>query len=162
MGYVKWVGWESDTNTWEPVEHLDECKEKLEEFERRWRRRQEKKEQRRREERERKFKERRERELKAAARLKVDSDDDDNGYAVERKKEKEKKRVVTEIAKKRRRKRIKTEMEKGRRPKNTKRIRIGKEKTGMINIAVREKRKLPRKRANPNTSGISNLKKFLE
>jgi len=94
--YVKWVGWESDTNTWEPVEHLDECKEKLEEFERRWRRRQEKKEQRRREERERKFKERRERELKAAARLKVDSDDDDNGYAVERKKEKEKKRIVTD------------------------------------------------------------------
>ena len=32
--YVKWVGWESDTNTWEPVQHLDECREKLLDFER--------------------------------------------------------------------------------------------------------------------------------
>jgi hypothetical protein len=86
--YVKWVGWESDTNTWEPVEHLDECKEKLLDFERTWRRKQEKKERRRREEREQKLKERREKELKNAARLKVDIDD--GGYGQERKKEKKK------------------------------------------------------------------------
>jgi len=92
--YVKWVGWESDTNTWEPVEHLEESKELLEEFERKWRRKQEKKELRRREERERKLKERRERELKNAARLKVDSDSDGGGYNVERKKEK--KRIVSD------------------------------------------------------------------
>eukprot|EP00090_Calanus_glacialis_P041849 TRINITY_DN74406_c0_g1_i1.p1 TRINITY_DN74406_c0_g1~~TRINITY_DN74406_c0_g1_i1.p1 ORF type:complete len:326 (-),score=158.52 TRINITY_DN74406_c0_g1_i1:108-1085(-) len=91
--YVKWVGWESDTNTWEPVEHLDECKEKLLDFERRWRRKQEKKEQRRREEREHKLKERRERELKNAARLKVEGGDD-GGYGQERKKEK--KKIVSE------------------------------------------------------------------
>merc|ERR1712083_849720 len=93
--YVKWVGWESDTNTWEPKEHLDECKEKLVDFERRWRRKQEKREERRREERERKIKERRERELKAAARFKVDSDDDGGVTgALERKKEK--KRIVSD------------------------------------------------------------------
>jgi len=92
--YVKWVGWESDTNTWEPREHLDECKEKLEDFERRWRRKQEKREERRREERERKIKERRERELKAAARFKVDSDDD-GGFAGALERKKEKKRIVS-------------------------------------------------------------------
>ena len=32
--YVKWVGWESDTNTWEPVAHLADCPNKLQEFER--------------------------------------------------------------------------------------------------------------------------------
>jgi len=92
--YVKWVGWESDTNTWEPVQHLDECREKLLDFERRWRRKQEKKEERRKEEREQKLKERRERELKAAARLKVDSDDGGGYGGLERKKEK--KRVVSD------------------------------------------------------------------
>merc|ERR1712083_1070219 len=49
--YVKWVGWDSDTNTWEPVEHLaEDCKEKLEDFERRWKKRQERKEEKRMEE----------------------------------------------------------------------------------------------------------------
>ena len=38
------MGWDSDTNTWEPVEHLaEDCKEKLEDFERRWKKRQERK-----------------------------------------------------------------------------------------------------------------------
>merc|ERR1712130_449612 len=92
--YVEWVGWESDTNTWEPREHLDECKEKLEDFERRWRRKQEKREERRREDKERKIKERRERELKAAARFKVDSDDD-GGFAGALERKKEMKRIVS-------------------------------------------------------------------
>merc|ERR1719342_189896 len=74
--YVKWVGWDSDTTTWEPKEHLDECPEKLEDFERKWRRKQEEKRDRKREDKERKRRERRERELKAAARFKVDSDSD--------------------------------------------------------------------------------------
>ena len=80
--YVKWKGWESDTNTWEPVEHLEDCPEMLEEFERRWKRKREDKDRRRREEKERKRQERRERELKAAARFKVavDSDSDGGGY----------------------------------------------------------------------------------
>jgi len=78
--YVKWVGWESDTNTWEPVEHLQESKDILRDFESKWRSKQERKEERRRQEREQKIKDRRERELKAAARLgRVDSDSDGGG-----------------------------------------------------------------------------------
>merc|ERR1711915_401052 len=68
------------------------CPDKLEEFERRWRRRQDAKMERRREEKERRRRERRERELKAAARFKVDSDSD-GGYdrsSLETKKEKKK------------------------------------------------------------------------
>jgi len=90
--YVKWVGWDSDTNTWEPKDHLADCPDKLEEFERRWRKRQDAKLERRREEKERRRRERRERELKAAARFKVDSDSD-GGYdrgSLEVKKEKKK------------------------------------------------------------------------
>jgi len=78
--YVKWKGWESDTNTWEPVEHLEDCKEKLEEFEAKWKIRQDRKKERRNEERERKRQQRRERELKAAARYRMDSDSDGGGY----------------------------------------------------------------------------------
>ena len=67
--YVKWVGWDSDTNTWEPVEHLaEDCKEKLEDFERRWKKRQERKEEKRMEEKKKRREERRQKELKAAAR----------------------------------------------------------------------------------------------
>ena len=90
--YVKWVGWESDTNTWEPIEHLADCPDKLAEFEKKWRRKQDLKKERRREEKERKRQQRRERELKAAARFKVDSDSD-GGYdrgSVEARKEKKK------------------------------------------------------------------------
>ena len=29
MYLVKWVGWDSDTNTWEPKEHLEDCKVSL-------------------------------------------------------------------------------------------------------------------------------------
>jgi len=97
--YVKWVGWESDTNTWEPVEHLQDSKDILREFESKWKRKQERKEERRREERERKIKERRERELKAAARFgRVDSDSDGGGggaandYIRKHKEKKEKKK----------------------------------------------------------------------
>lgn len=74
--YVKWVGWESDTNTWEPKAHLVEAKEKLEEFERKWRRRQDDKHERRRREKEERRRIRREREMKAAARYKMPSDDE--------------------------------------------------------------------------------------
>lgn len=98
--YVKWVGWESDTNTWEPKEHLQDCREKFVEFEAKWRRKQERKEERRKEERERKIKERRERELKAAARFgRVDSDSDGGGgyerSSIESRKEKKKERKVS-------------------------------------------------------------------
>ena len=66
------MGWDSDTNTWEPVEHLaEDCKEKLEDFERRWKKRQERKEEKRMEEKKRRKEERRQKELKAAARLVV-------------------------------------------------------------------------------------------
>ena len=84
----QWVGWESDTNTWEPVEHFNECPEMLENFERKWRKKQEARRERKKEEKERKLRERRERELKAAARFKLDSDSDSGGLEVERKKEK--------------------------------------------------------------------------
>jgi len=90
--FVKWVGWESDTNTWEPVEHLADCPEKLAEFEKKWRRKQDLKKERRREEKERKRQQRREKELKAAARYRLDSDSD-GGYdrgSVEARKEKKK------------------------------------------------------------------------
>ena len=94
---LQWVGWESDTNTWEPREHLNDCREKLEEFERQWLKKQDRRRERRREEKERKRRERRERELKAAARFKVDSDSDGGGGggggAGTFEKKKEKKRV---------------------------------------------------------------------
>ena len=68
--YLK-VGWDSDTNTWEPVEHLaEDCKEKLEDFERRWKKRQERREEKRMEEKKKRKEERRQKELKAAARWK--------------------------------------------------------------------------------------------
>ena len=92
---LQWVGWDSDTNTWEPKEHLDECPEKLEDFERKWRRKQEEKRDRKREDKERKRRERRERELKAAARFKVDSDSDGGAGAGPPEKRKEKKRVAS-------------------------------------------------------------------
>ena len=75
--YVKWKGWESDTNTWEPYEHLEDCPLLIEEFERKRRRFQEKREKKR-EEREKKKQQRRERELKAAARFKAGSDSDED------------------------------------------------------------------------------------
>ena len=90
---MQWVGWESDTNTWEPREHLNDCREKLEEFERQWLKKQDRKRERRREEKERKRRERRERELKAAARFKVDSGSDGGGGAGPSEIKKEKKRV---------------------------------------------------------------------
>ncbi|XP_065204003.1 chromobox protein homolog 1-like [Planococcus citri] len=31
--FVKWLGWSSKTNTWEPREHLAECEDLIEEFE---------------------------------------------------------------------------------------------------------------------------------
>ena len=74
--YVKWVGWESDTNTWEPRAHLEDAKEKLEEFERKWRKRQDDKHERRRREKEERRRQRREKELRAAARYKMPSDDE--------------------------------------------------------------------------------------
>ena len=67
------VNWESDTNTWEPVDHFDDCKEKLHDFEKRWRKKQERREERRREEKNQKREERRQRELKAAARSRSSS-----------------------------------------------------------------------------------------
>merc|ERR1711915_266375 len=79
----------------EPKEHLDECPEKLEDFERKWRRKQEEKRDRKREDKERKRRERRERELKAAARFKVDSDSDGGAGAGAPEKRKEKKRVAS-------------------------------------------------------------------
>ena len=77
--YVKWVGWESDTNTWEPRAHLEDAKEKLEEFEAKWRKRQDDKHERRRREKEERRRQRREKELRAAARYKMASDDE-GGY----------------------------------------------------------------------------------
>jgi len=78
---IKWVGWESDTNTWEPKEHLDDCPDKLEEFEKKWKRKQEKKEKRKKEERERMLKEMAEREKRRDERLekrKLASSDSDS------------------------------------------------------------------------------------
>ena len=59
--YVKWVGWESDTNTWEPKAHLEDAKEKLEEFEIKWRKMRDDKHERRRREKEERRRQRRER-----------------------------------------------------------------------------------------------------
>merc|ERR1712013_124495 len=82
--YVKWMGWDSDTNTWEPVEHLaEDCKEKLEDFERRWKKRQERKEEKRMEEKKRRKEERRQKELKAAARFSLKHDSDGEGAPVD-------------------------------------------------------------------------------
>ena len=82
--YVKWVGWDSDTNTWEPVEHLaEDCKEKLEDFERRWKKRQERKEEKRLEEKKKRREERRQKELKAAARFSLKHDSDEEGAPVD-------------------------------------------------------------------------------
>ena len=50
------------------MEHFDDCKEKLEDFERKWKKRQERKDERRKEEKQKLREERRQRELKAAAR----------------------------------------------------------------------------------------------
>jgi len=91
--YVKWVGWESDTNTWEPREHLaEDCKEKLEDFEKRWKKRQERKEEKRAEEKKRRKEERRQRELKAAARFSLKHDSDGEGVDYQRAIEKSKER----------------------------------------------------------------------
>ena len=71
--YVKWVGWESDTNTWEPPEHLEACQSKVDEFERNFARKAERREARRVEEKEKKEKknrQRRKREIAKAKRLK--------------------------------------------------------------------------------------------
>jgi len=82
--YVKWVGWDSDTNTWEPVEHLaEDSKEKLDDFERRWKKRQERKEEKRMEEKKRRKEERRQKELKAAARFSLKHDSDGEGAPVD-------------------------------------------------------------------------------
>jgi len=82
--YVKWVGWDSDTNTWEPVEHLaEDCKEKLEDFERRWKKRQERREEKRMEEKKKRKEERRQKELKAAARFSLKHDSDGEGAPVD-------------------------------------------------------------------------------
>jgi len=52
--YVKWVGWPSNSNTWEPPEHLETCLHLVKEFERKVARKAEKKEARMREDKERK------------------------------------------------------------------------------------------------------------
>jgi len=83
--YVKWIGWDSDTNTWEPVDHFDDCKEKLTDFERRWEKRQERREDRRREEKKVKMEERRQKELKAAARFSLRQDEEVGGFDYTRK-----------------------------------------------------------------------------
>jgi len=91
--YVKWVGWDSDTNTWEPREHLaEDCKEKLDEFERRWKKRQERKEEKRADEKKKRKEERRQRELKAAARFSLKHDSDGEGVDYQRAIEKSKER----------------------------------------------------------------------
>ena len=99
--YVKWLGWDSDDNTWEPRAHVEDVKEILEEFERKWKKRQDDKHKRRMEKVE-KQKKRRERELKAAARYKMHSYDVDSSGEEKRKKkkkrerEKDRERVVIE------------------------------------------------------------------
>ena len=55
------MGWESDTNTWEPKAHLEDAKEKLEEFEIKWRKMRDDKHERRRREKEERRRQRRER-----------------------------------------------------------------------------------------------------
>eukprot|EP00092_Neocalanus_flemingeri_P034134 GFUD01037121.1.p1 GENE.GFUD01037121.1~~GFUD01037121.1.p1 ORF type:complete len:248 (-),score=74.41 GFUD01037121.1:135-878(-) len=72
--HVKWVGWASDSNTWEPPEHLEPCKGLVEEFERKLVRKAERREVRKREEREKREKKkrrRREREIANANKLKA-------------------------------------------------------------------------------------------
>jgi len=74
--YIKWVGFENDENSWEPVEHLGECKEMVDDFDKKLK---EKKQQ--------KLKERKEIESRNAAKLKVE--DQDNGSSnLDKKKDK--------------------------------------------------------------------------
>merc|ERR1711962_1419175 len=64
--------------------HLaEDCKEKLEDFERRWKKRQERKEEKRMEEKKRRKEERRQKELKAAARFSLKHDSDGEGAPVD-------------------------------------------------------------------------------
>jgi len=88
---VKWVGWESDTNTWEPPEHLEACESKVDDFERKLARKAERREARRGEEkekREKKNRQRRERELANANRLKKCTSESDKEVDINHNEEK--------------------------------------------------------------------------